>query len=349
MSVWPPLALTAATTAMLALPLTPALREIYRRADAAPLPTRTDDGNIRNFTHSFRRYIEPMLPSLSRAGERGETVSASLSDGAPALLIGAKGAFEFSDPEVDAVVLCADDIFVPPSVCFVRDVYVRGRLVGGANDVFRALLVDGDAVLAEQTILLRWMHSHGRLQAGDGSQFFGRVSADSTAHLGYGCQFERVNAPAVFTALDEIPESLAVASEYGKRSIIDCRFGRLRAGGELHLGPGDTVLGNIIARGNVRIDEDAHVAGSVKSHGRIEIASGSRIDGSVTSNLGLSIAGRCRIRGPVLCERDLTIGRATQIGSVDNPTTVSAARIRIAPGSVVYGTLWARQLGEVTE
>ena len=347
MSVLAPIVLTAATTALAALPLTPAIRELRRREDSTPLPTRTDDGEIRSFAHSFRRYLEPALVELDQAAFAKETRKITLADGSPALVLGGRGACDFAGRTVEQVVLCAHDAFLPPQVSFTRDLFVRGRLVGGADNVIRAALVEGDASLADRTIVLRWLHVHGSLNAASGCQFFGRVSSDKLIGLGYGCRFERVSAPAVLAALDEVPAYLERPHDSGNRSTIDRRFGRLRVNGEVHLATGDVVQGHIVALGCVRIDEGARVTGSVKSHRNIRLGSGVEVHGAITSSARLEIADKCFVRGPLLSEEEVVIGTGTQIGSPDCATTVSAPRIRIAPGAVVYGTLWARESGEV--
>src|SRR5690349_767581 len=53
-SILAPLALTASTGALLAIPLAPALRELRSKRDARPLVTRKDDGRIANFAASLR-------------------------------------------------------------------------------------------------------------------------------------------------------------------------------------------------------------------------------------------------------------------------------------------------------
>jgi hypothetical protein len=71
------------------------------------------------------------------------------------------------------------------------------------------------------------------------------------------------------------------------------------------------------------------------------------VHGAITSSGRIEVAERCFVRGPVLCENEVVIGTGTQVGSPDCPTTISAPRIRLAPGAAVYGTLWARESGEV--
>lgn len=347
MSFFAPVILTAATTAMAALPLAPAILEFIRREDATPLPTRTDDGDIRSFASSFRRYIDPLVPELDAAASARETRTITMPDGAPGLLLGTRGACDFAGRTVEQVVLCTQDAFLPPQVSFTRDLYVRGRLVGGADNVLRAALVEGDASLGDRTTLLRWLHAKGNLNAGRNCRLFGRVSADSAIFIGYGCRFERMSAPAIVAALEELPPYLQRLQNTGDRSIIDRRFGRLRVNAEVHLATGDDVQGHIVAQGTVRIDEGARVTGSIKSHEQVRLGGSVEVHGAITSIGRIEMSERCFVRGPVLCESDVAIGTGTQIGSPDAPTTVSAPRIRIAPGAVVYGTLWAREAGEV--
>jgi cytoskeletal protein CcmA (bactofilin family) len=339
--------LTAVTTALAALPLAPAVREFMRREDAAPLPTRSDDGDVRSFANSFRRYLEPLLPQLDDAACARETRAVTTPDGTPALLLGSRGACDFAGRTVDQVVLCAQDAFLPPQVSFTRDLYVRGRLVGGADDILRAALVDADASLGDRTTLLRWLHVQGSLTAGSNCQLFGRVSAGRAIFLGFGCRFERVSAPAILSALEEIPAYLQRLQNTGDRSTIDRRYGRLRVNGEVHLATGDVVQGHIVALGTVRIDAGARVTGSVKSHATVRLGGSVEVHGAITSSGRIDLAERCFVRGPVLCEDEVVIGTGTQVGSPDSPTTISAPRIRLAPGAVVYGTLWARESGEV--
>jgi cytoskeletal protein CcmA (bactofilin family) len=288
-----------------------------------------------------------MLPQLDEAARAGDTRTLQAPDGAPAALLGGRGACDFGEGTVDQVVLCAQDAFLPPRVSFTRDLYVRGRLVGGADNVLRAALVDGDAVLGDRTTLLRWLHVQGSLTAGSGCQLFGRISSDLSICLGYGCRFERVSASAILAGLQEIPSYLKRAQDVSDRSTIDRRFGRLRVNGDVHLATGDVVQGHIVALRAVRIDEGASVTGSVKSHATVRLGTSVEVHGAITSFGRIDIHDRCFIRGPVLCESEVVIGAGTQVGSPASPTTICAPRIRVAPGSVVYGTLWARESGEV--
>jgi predicted acyltransferase (DUF342 family) len=126
------------------------------------------------------------------------------------------------------------------------------------------------------------------------------------------------------------------------------RLGRVRSGGDFYLRDSDTFQGHIVATGRVAIGDSVLVLGSVKARKEVEIGSGTLVEGTVVCRGRMSIAQRCYIKGPVLSEQEIVIGADTQVGTPASPTTVSAPRIRIAPGARVYGSIWARETGEVT-
>jgi predicted acyltransferase (DUF342 family) len=129
---------------------------------------------------------------------------------------------------------------------------------------------------------------------------------------------------------------------------MEMRLGRVRSNGDFHLRDSDAFQGHIVAAGRVAIEDNVIVVGSIKARTDMEIGSGTQVEGTVVSRGHMSIGGRCYIKGPVMCEEELVIGPGTQIGTPASPTTVSAPRIRICPGALVCGTLWAREAGEVT-
>src|SRR5205807_3121547 len=91
------------------------------------------------------------------------------------------------------------------------------------------------------------------------------------------------------------------------------------------------------------------IVGSLKSHKEISIGGGACIDGSVVSAGSLCLGAGCRVAGPVIAERAVVVETGCQLGSPAAPTTVTAPQIRIAPGVLAFGTVWARQTGQVME
>jgi len=71
------------------------------------------------------------------------------------------------------------------------------------------------------------------------------------------------------------------------------------------------------------------------------------VEGSLISARKMRIGQNCTLHGPVVAERELAIAGGTRCGTREFPTTVSAPRIEVEEGVVVFGTLWAREHGEV--
>jgi predicted acyltransferase (DUF342 family) len=352
-SIWPPLTLTAITGGMLSLTLVPALREVIQRKDAAPLPVRRDDGDIRNFARGFRRYIAPLESAFAGCSEEECIAEARLPDGAPALLVGKGGVYPFGEDKVDALVMFAKPIHLRDGLIFTHDVYAGGDLEGGKNNIFRAVLGENDVFLEEESRVLRWLHVEGGVVAGQNTHLYGRCSAEKFVHLSAGCRFERLHAPVVVTGLNarafsDVP-AVQTKAQANKVAVMSRSHGRSRIHGDLHLGSGEMFLGDIIATGSIRIDRESRVVGSAKGNADVQLCEQGQIDGSLISSGTIRVARNCFLKGPVLAEDEIIIGAGTRIGTPDSPTTISAPLIRIAPDCVIHGTIWARVEGRVEE
>jgi hypothetical protein len=114
---------------------------------------------------------------------------------------------------------------------------------------------------------------------------------------------------------------------------------------EVHAG--EVVSGNIVTRGKLQIGSGARICGSVKSVGDMVLGAGVSVQGSLISGKQMLIGPDCAVNGPIIAERALHISAGTRCGSFQHPTTVSAPRIEAEEGVAVFGTLWAREYGEV--
>lgn len=339
MMFWAPMFLSAATGSMLALPLVPSLTELRRRRDAAPLPTRIDDGKIDNFAESMKKYMEPLLSLEGKS-------FCTMRDGAIGRVLRIEDIPGLPNTPIDTAAYAPQGLVFPLPVCFVHELYVRGNLQIANDSMLRAVLVEGNACLGEGTSVARWIHAQGELEAGPECRLFGRASAKASITLGHGTIFERMHAKIIFAGTQSrcMYENSPV---WKGKSLMEMRLGRVRSGGDFYLRDSDTFQGHIIASGRVAIGDNVLVLGSVKARKDAEIGAGTLVEGTIVSRGRMSIAGHCYVKGPVLSEGELIIGPGTQIGTPASPTTVSAPRIRIAPGALVFGTLWARESGEV--
>jgi cytoskeletal protein CcmA (bactofilin family) len=344
-----PLALTAATGAMFALPLAPALRELRSRRDASPIPTRQDDGKITNFADSFRRYIEPLLPELRECVGNDEVREITLPNGRRAVIVGCSGTHQLSarmhGARIDSLVLCGQRIVLGDGMVFTDDLYAADQLFCGENSVLRAVLGEADVFLAEGSRVMRWLHANQSVYVSRGSTVHGRVSAGHAVYLWPGCSFERVHAPRVACVWGESGFPIARTTVVSNCSRLDTPIRRWRVTGDFQLQPGEDLVGNIVGTGEIRISKDCCLHGAIKSHGDTIVDADAEVDGSIVSIADVNIRGECFVRGPVLAEGEITIGAGAQIGAPNMLTTVSARSIRIEPGALIHGTVWARESG----
>jgi cytoskeletal protein CcmA (bactofilin family) len=342
MAFWAPLALTAVTGALVALPLTPALRELRKQRDAKPLPTRVDDGKVDNFADSLREYMAPLV--ALEDSTHNTILHKRLRDGAPGFIVTREAAYTLSEDPIDASVYAPEGLRLPFAVCFTRELYVRGDLELAQGSVIRSALVEGDATLDHRTSVARWIHATETLYARTACRLFGRASAGTSITIAGATKFQRLHAPSIYIGAQDV---LSMRTSPGIDDLHAARPGRVRAEGDFQLRDSDVFHGNIISTGTVSIAGNALVVGSIKARASVEVGVGSTVQGAVISEGRAVIGNHCLLKGPVLSEREIVIGTGVQIGSLDHPTTISAPRIRIAPGAIVCGTMWAREMGEV--
>jgi len=130
MPSWAPLALTSVTAALLALPVTPALYELWKRGDATPLPTSRHDGRIANFADVLRSRLEPLRPQLERCRSQRELLRTCI-DGMDVLLVGCNSQdFDFDPRVIEGIdaVMFSQDALIPAERVVEADVYSDGAL-----------------------------------------------------------------------------------------------------------------------------------------------------------------------------------------------------------------------------
>lgn len=343
--------LAVAAGGLYALPLIPAMAELRRKSDAQPLSViQQHAGEIRHFADSFRSYIRELEPVLQIAVRSGKTVSGILPDRTEYLVLGAgKEALQLplrqSDETCPVLLAAAMDLSLPPDTAFSKDIYVRGRFLGGTKNRYRAILSEKDASLGAESRVMRWVHAVGEFNAGRSCQLHGRVSSDCEIQLTRDCTFQRLNAPRIALGREATPE--VNFADDGHKPPSSRNPQRLLHDGDFEIAPGKVFHGNLVARGTLRIGSGARVWGDVKGDQGVVVGSGARLEGSLISATTMHIGANCAIHGPIIAEKLLTLAAGSRCGTAEKPTTVSAPWIQVEEGVVVFGTLWAREGGKV--
>jgi cytoskeletal protein CcmA (bactofilin family) len=352
---WAPLALTGVTTALLAVPVTPALIELRRRRDAVPLPTTRHDARITNFADSFYTRLEPLRPQLELCRLRREILRIHDERG-DVVLVGCED-FDFGPHLLRGVsaVMFGGPAQVPAARVIEADIYAENLQIGKGTAI-RAALSAGDAILEPESAVLRWLHARGNVWLREGSSVYGRISADQSVILSRGCSFERLHAPRIIAVssddqglLDALEPYQEVGQENsGADNTLDC-LRRVRVQGDFILPAGETMYANVIATGDVRIAAGAQLFGNAKSYRHTFVEEDARIDGSLVCGQSVRLDAKSFVRGPVTAEKNVLMMRGSRIGSAEAPSTLSATHISISPGCQLHGTIWARAEGRIEE
>jgi cytoskeletal protein CcmA (bactofilin family) len=338
---------------MLMLPLVPALVELRRKSDALPLSViQQNAGEIRHFANSFRTYIKGLEPIMQRCVASGTTDTGTLPDGEEYVVLGRAEeplmlALQQRDAVRPVVIASGVDLSVPAEGTFSKDIYTGGQFQGGEKNSYRAILGEQDVRLGVASRVLRWVHAVREFTAGLGCALYGRVSSDSLIRLNAHCSFLRLNAPRIEIGQvenngDAEAPSSSVPAEPGLGTSQ-----RFLHDGDFEVSAHQVINRNLVIRGKLRIRTGARICGSVKSEKDMVLEDGVSVEGSLICASKMRIGPRCAIHGPVIAERELAMATGVRCGTLEHPTTVSAPRIEVEQGVVVFGTLWARERGQV--
>ena len=373
---WAPLGLTTVTAALLALPVTPALYELWKRGDAAPLPTSRHDGRIANFADIFRSRLAPLRTQLERCRTQREVFRTSI-DGMQVLLVGSDDEdFDFHPSltaGVDAVML-SQSALIPAGTVVEADVCADSILEVGEGSALRAARGASDIILGKNSVVLRWLHADGTIRLRSGSNAYGRLSAGQSIWLEPGCVFEHMHAPQILT-LDShqddadqrdtrfVPSNGRVCQNHVCQTREDAgevaqtdpdasdaftsSRKRIRIQGDFVLSAGETLHANVIATGEVHLGAGARLFGTAKSYKDTVIEEDACVHGGIVCGGTVWLGPRSFVAGPVLAEADVFIARGTRVGEPDALTTISSCRIQVADGCQLHGTVWARVRGSV--
>lgn len=369
MALWAVFALTGVTTALLAVPVAPALLELRKRTDAGPLPTSRHDGKITNFAETFCSRMEALRPRLEHCTSKGEVTGVRL-DRTKILLVG-REQFNLAAKLARAVdaIMCSHSITLPEGHAVEADLYTDAFLHLLPRAVLRAGMSSKDVVLESDSVVLRWLHARGSVHLHPGSAVYGRLSAERFIHLEAGCLFERVQAPEIHTVGSQISDDQAgfVCSCCFPQS--NCHFCEIESNHQLQLGDshdifashrrrirkhGDFVLAahqtlnaNLVSTGSVRFSSHSRFMGSAKSYKDTFVDDGACVHGSLACGATLYLGERSSVTGPVMAEEGVVIAPGARVGRPDALTTIAAPNITIAIGCQIHGTVWARVRGTV--
>lgn len=328
--------------AWITLPLIPALMELMRPRDAAPLDAvGTDAGALTFFAESF-------TTRATHEGLLGTMIPKSLSDGTRVITHSSATPLPVQKQPFTDLVVIADTEPIPVGAAFTSECLARLTLRCEAEVTFRALLGQRDVLLGPSSIVQRWVHARGRLEVADNCHLWGRATAGRQITLGSNVRFERLESEVVRVSdieTPEIPDLPTGAYEHFvpmKASELGVAYWRIDS--DITIPPGRLLIGSLISTGSVVVEDGARISGSLKAHGEIVVRTGAVISGSIAARNRITIERGARVSGPVISETAVIL-EAAMVGSTEKRTTVTAPIIRLSPGAAIYGAVMASSSG----
>jgi hypothetical protein len=346
--------LAFAESALLALPLLPALDELRRKRDAKPLEViQKHAGDIAHFARVFRGYIAPLQERLRECVDARTTGWGRLKNGEEYVLLGDDRqpfvkAANFRGSTCPWLIAAGIDVMLPDGLDFAKEIYAAKSLTAGERNAFRAILCDEDIRLRAGSESIRWVHANGQLCVESDCRLYGRVSSEREIVLAPGCTFQRLHAPRIVMA-QPCSENCTPADVFESAGNSERKkpLPRRLVGGDLRVRPGEIVGENLVARGPLHIGAGARMLGGVKGHKSVVLEESVEVCGSLISSGELYVGPRCKIGGPLLAEHHVHISSGTSCGTRNFPTTVSSQLVEAMEGTVFFGTVWARDMGWV--
>ena len=340
--------LLAATALWIILPLVPAIGEVLRPTDAAPLnAVGSDSGDLTVFADGFRDYLARQLP-LALLDRPHAEYTGRLSDGTPFLQVGERSAFlreAANEGTISSLVVTTTPTTLPGGEVFLLDLLARETMHGGADAVYRAVLAEMDLSLGERSSVLRWVHAAGNLSIGRASVLFGRASALGDVRLHQGVTFRRVRAARVIAGAAQpgaprmLPSVVQGTVKFPAGTTRERTYTRIT--GDFTVPSGGAVLGSLVVTGTLTVERGARIGGSVKTHRDCVLEGDVVIDGSLVSRRDVTTGDGCAIGGSLVAERAATLGAGTTVGTPTSQASVAAERITLHDGVQVFGAVTA--------
>lgn len=333
------------TTIVLLLPLLPALMELWWAKDIRPLRIVHDhDGRPCHFADGFRQFVADELENLSTVG-----LCAELDHGYSRVELKSQTADHrlAGRQRVEQLVVSERTLDLPDGCDFAREIYARGEVHGGNYNHFRAVLAEGRLYLRHKSVVKRWAHADS-VYVSAHCQVMGRLTADTEIVIDPDSHFYYLHAPTIRFSrwwgrdMAEVKAVSVALTTYQARSDIVDESGRWLIPQDISVPAYSLLTADMVIHGALDLGMGCVVKGSIKAQGRIRLAQGVRVTGTLISEAGVEVGTDGIIAGPVVSETEILIGAGAIIGSLEQPTSVTAPMVRIHAGAVVHGTVWAR-------
>lgn len=333
--------------------LQPALDEwaAHHNDEAPPDPDTAPPDQLTNLRRLAREEFGDML---RRVNETGGVARGIDLEGEPVLMLGPKevlaAQIEPGTSRIRFGVLATQRLDVPGELVCERDLYAEGRASIAQNAIVRNLLGLRDVVVGVRARVTHQIHADGRLDVAEGGWLHGTASAGMAITLSRRSRFTRIEAPLIefgpHVAMPARPSG-QLPEFIPPRALRDANGKRWLVRGDLTIPAGHRVNGDLVVSGRLLVLENSELSGSVRAEKSVRLSRGARIDGAVISPSDIRLAEDCRVGGPLLAGTRLQLAEGCVVGSRSHPTSITAAKLRVATGCVAFGSVSTRHGGQV--
>ncbi len=334
----------ALLAALMLVVLAPALNELRRPTDVAPLnvPRDHDNAAARFAMHYRERLEQAMQAPLVAALQQPDAPERALHQGLHWCAAGAQLGTAPPGPLVGA-----GDLHLATGHTHAHEVYAAGNLSLAPGASIRAAYAEAELRLGSGASVARWAHGHD-VVLGSGSRVGARVSADRRITLDPGARFVRARAPSIGAPAGPSQQGLPPRTAAHRRfdgapgARFDADGARWLVDGPIDLPAGTEIEAALIVQGDASIGADCRIHGGLKVHGRLALGDGCVLDGACVVVGPADIGAQVLMAGPLVGEDTVHIGADSTIGRIDAQTSVNGRWISIEPGATVHGSVWAK-------
>jgi predicted acyltransferase (DUF342 family) len=328
-----------------------ALREWRTLGRRQPMFVDGSDVRVeRYFGLAFRRKLEGWLQGHRRVVAPGVAVIDKPREEIwihDALVVPAGGRY-------DAIVV-ADTLETGYGCALLREVYTRLDCRLGPGSVAQALASDGDVRIGRGARVVRWLDAAGSLVIEPQCRVLGRATAGRRLILHPGARVSSAHAPEIVTAGgDEDPPAVSTSAAAARAIVLsdaDDGWQAVRATGHRRrLAPdcvayeGSLVLPavairiNLVVHGDLMIGPGSRLDGDVKATGTIRVGAGTVCGGNLVADRDVHLAAATTFHGVIFAQGAITMATGVT-GSRNHPgvAVYGADDVLLAPGVTIHG------------
>lgn len=258
--------------------------------------------------------------------------------------------------EIDEIVICRDDDFYAPKEvkAFYKEIYSEHNVVfSSENVVIRAAYAKEKMILADSTLVDRWVDAEETIAIYDNCDLGVSATAGKRLSIGMGCKFRRLYAPEIYIGQcpNDIKDPMESKNPYMLESAGEIEVVR-------NIKTVDRDMANerneakitVLTNKNLMILEDIILKGDICSDKGVRLCDGAVVCGNIFAegdiHIGVNavVLGNIFTQGSIFVEKNAMIGQPGKICSM-----IAREKISFEKDITVFGFVSCEGGGKVME